>query len=86
VLLERAEPATRERLLTTLPGLGLPPAGRLPPRPAPPLGTLSSAGRAAYDDAEAAEEPEKAVDVFLWLKIMLRVYREEQAQGGACTL
>lgn len=82
VLLSKAVNGLRERVLGTLGGLAVSGKNRLAPRP------MSQGGvdpKSKEEEAVAAEseEKEKAVDLFLWLKVIMRCYKEEQVNRDA---
>lgn len=84
----QAPPQVRDRVLSALPALALDASGRLPPRP--PAAALNTATGAKeqtqrQDEREEVEgeEAERCVDVFLWLKIMMKCFAEEQVNRAA---
>lgn len=82
VLLSKAVTGLRERVLGTLGGLAVSGKDRLAPRPPVPA-DADPKSKEEEAVAQESEEKEKAVDLFLWLKVIMRCYKEEQVNRDA---
>jgi hypothetical protein len=82
VLLSKAVTGLRERVLGTLGGIAVSGKDRLAPRPPLPEDADSKLKEEEIS-AQELEEKEKAVDLFLWLKVIMRCYKEEQVNRDA---